>query len=297
MSTIGKNPTLDDADSTLLRIVSDGLQKAAEEAATKHGEELLKLILPAIAGSLAGPLASGAAAMMSALIQTVFKETSATDRKLDRMLGEPFKTAARTVEEVLSEEVQNDAEEAEATRRLQSAADRLEKAYTYAEGELQNKRLLVRVYQCLVTALLEGGGAAMRKYIAELRDLAMAAREASKRWIADADRVKNRADGVVADELELYAEISRLTVISPARRELAFPKGLPSEEQLQSSLNARETSYRDHAARLEKNAADMEILCGLMEVVHQNRREILRVSKHQKFLRRMWQRLIPGQSS
>jgi len=57
MSTPDNYSTLNDTESTVLRLVSDGLQKATEEATSKHGEELLKLILPAVAGSLAGPLA------------------------------------------------------------------------------------------------------------------------------------------------------------------------------------------------------------------------------------------------
>jgi hypothetical protein len=230
---------------------------------------------------------------MAALIGNVFKETTATDRKLDFLLREPFKTATRTVKDVLSEEAQDDAEEEEATRRLQHAADRLDTAYTYAETELPNKLLLVVVYQTLVAALLKGGGARMRRNLTALRALATSARAEAPPLIIAADRIKNRENGVVREQIELYGRISRINPsVSPSRRELAFPQGLPSEDLIQSVLGAQETAYRQQAADFNRQAADIENLCLLMEVVHHNLHEILRATKHQSILKKMWRRLV-----
>lgn len=293
MTTESSGPNIDESDDLLLRIVSSGMEKAAEDAASRHGEDILKHLLPAVAGSLAGPLASGAAAMVSVLIETLFKKTNATDRKLDKMLGEPFKTAVRTVQDILSEEVSTDAEEAEATRRLQRAADRLDQAYTYTDGDLPSKRLTVRLYQALVAALVPGGGASMRKYLAHLRALANAARNEAKRCLAKAESVKNRDEGIVANEMRLYSEISRLHAPS-FQRERPFPFGLPSKEDLDSFLKAKEDGLRDRAAAFEKSAADMEALCSLIEVVHGNRAEILRSPKQQSYFKKVWQRFAWG---
>ena len=288
---------LDDSESAVLHIISEGVKDAADEATKKHGEELLKHLLPVVvAGPLAGPLAAGVAAMVAVLIESLFKATNATERKLDRLIAEPFETATRTIKEILSEEVRNDPEEVEATRRLQHAADELEKAYTHAECEVPKKRLLVRAYQCLVAALLKGGGAAMRKHLEGFRVLAAAAREAAKHWTAAADRVKNREAGVMAEEMELYAQTSRLFA-PPMHRELAFPLGLPSEQQLQSFLASREAGHREQAETMEKRAKDLDTFCALAEVVHQNRRGILCAPKHRTLLKKMWRRLfVSGQS-
>ncbi len=288
-----KEMTLDDSNSVVLTIVSDGLQKAAEDATAKYGGDLFKQILPVAAASLAGPLAAGAAAIVSALIESTFKQTGVTDRKLDLLLAQPFKTATRTVREILSEEVKSDAEEAEATRRLQHAADQLEEAFSYAENALPKKRLLVRLYQLFVAALLEGGGAAMRKHESELLELASAAHGESRRLIVAAERAKNRQDGIVAEAMEVFRLSSR-NFAPVMQRERTFPMGLPSNEQIQSFIDARVARYREDAARLEKNAFDVEALCALMEVVHQSRREILRAPKYKGFLKQIWERLLPA---
>src|SRR5947209_605409 len=96
----------DSPESRVLKIVGGGLQKASEETVKKYGEDLLKTILPALLSAVvAGPLAAGAAAAVAATVESVFRQTTATERKLDRLLAAPFKTAARTVQQVLSEEV------------------------------------------------------------------------------------------------------------------------------------------------------------------------------------------------
>lgn len=287
---------IDEPQSTVLRIVSKGMSDAAAESTKQYGQELFKALLPAmLAAPLAGPMAAGAAAMVSTLIGTLFKETSATDRKLSKLLQEPFKTATRTIKRVMSEDVRDDAEEAYAARRLQFAADELERAYTFAEDEAPKKRLLVQVYQSLVAAFLEGGGAAMRKDLEEFRALVLVARERATRCIAEAERVRNRGDGVVAEELELWGKISTINQGGMVRRrEGPFPLGLPSEEQLQSFLASREAGHRRRAADFEQWAEDMAAFCKLAEFVHQHRHEILRASKHKPLLATLRQRLSFG---
>ena len=276
----------------VLDIVSEGLQETAQALTANTGEELLRAVLPAVAGTLAGPLASGAAAMTGAVVKAIFRQTSATERKLNKQLAAPFKTAARTVEDILSEQALTDAEEADATRRLEAARERLALAYTYAEDHSPERRLLVTVYQALVAALLEGGGAALRRYLQELRGLAEAARHRAAGEVAEADRVKTRGPGVVTEELEIWGRTSRFVVRNPFARESVFPIGLPSEEQINDFLRAREAGHRRRAAGLEKKAADMETLCLLLEGVHQNRRELLRAPKSKGPQTGIWKRLL-----
>lgn len=278
---------LDDSESAVLGILSGGLEKASEEVVSKYGDRLLQQILPLALSPLGGPVAAGAAAMVAAIVENIFKQTSATDRKLDKLLARPFKTATRIIKDVLSEEVRSDAEEAEATRRLENAANQLEEAFTYAEHDLPKKRLLVEVYQMFVAALLEGGGAAMRKHEEELLSLSDSAQAESKRLSAAADRAMKREDGIVAEAMETYRLTSR-TFAPPTRKELTFPMGLPSSKNIQDFIDARVSRYRTDATNLEKNAEDLRNLCAFMEKVHESRREILRAPKEKGFLEKMW---------
>ena len=283
---------LDDSESAILRILGDGLQKASEEVVSKYGDRLLQQILPVAVSSLGGPVAAGAAALVAAIVENVFKQTSSTDRKLDKLLAKPFRTATRIIQDVLSEEVRSDAEEAEARRRLENAANQLEEAFTHAENDLPEKRLLVQVYQLFVAALLEGGGAAMRKHEGDLLRLANAAEAESKRLIGAADRALKREDGIVAEAMETWRLSSR-TFASPTRRELTFPMGLPSSENIQDFIDARVSRYRQDATNLEKNAKDLRNLCAFMEKVHESRGEILRAPKRKGFLERIWREFLP----
>jgi hypothetical protein len=283
---------LDDSESAVLRILGDGLQKASEEVVSKYGDRLLQQILPVALSSLGGPVAAGAAALVAAIVENVFKQTNSTDRKLDKLLAKPFRTATRIIQDVLSEEVKSDAEEAEARRRLENAANQLEEAFTHAENDLPEKRLLVQVYQLFVAALLEGGGAAMRKHEGDLLRLANAAEAESKRLIGAANRALKREDGIVAEAMETW-RLSSGTFAPPTRRELTFPMGLPSSENIQDFIDARVSRYRQDATNLEKNAKDLRNLCAFMEKVHESRGEILRAPKRKGFLEKIWREFLP----
>ena len=140
------------------------------------------------------------------------------------------------------------------------------------------------MYQAFVAALLEGGGAALRRDLGELHALVAAAREQSIWENAAADRVKNRENGVVAEAMQLHMQASRLfeNPRLPGRGERIG--SLPTAEQLQSTLTAREQGARDRAADWARQADDLEAMCQLLEKVHQERKQILRAPKQRSLL-------------
>jgi len=272
MRTNDQSSLLDSSKQALVHIVGEGVKEAGREATKLRAEEVWKRLLPAVAaGTLSGPLAAGTAAIVSALAERIFKETGAIEDKLDEILTEPFDTAVRTVSEILLEETKDKDEERYANDRLERAASRLETAYTYTSRDLPEKRLLVRVYQCLVAALLKGGGAAMRRYLKDLRGLAaVVSLEAEKQ--KEAGELPADREGL----REYYANFSlktgRYETLTPFEQE----RQLGETERL---VRRRQHEHRLLAAKLEEQAENMEKFCVLITRVHQNRREILRAPK------------------
>jgi len=277
-----ENPELNESQSEVLNAVSIGMKEVASEAAKQQGTEMLKLLLPAL---LAGPLAAGSAAMVVALIEGIFKETKSTDRKLDKLLGEPFKTARNTLKEILSEEVRNDAEQAYAARRLEGAAERLATAYSLAEEERPEKRQLVLVYRCLVVAFLDGGGAAMRSWLEEFRELAVVTRKKADYLTADAGRVEEHRKNATEDAVKLYNISKRLD-----QRHGLIGASLDIEEAVRIDLDVTKVRAQK-AARL---ATDLGDFCALVEFVYENRITILRSPKHRPLLARIRHKLFMG---
>jgi len=280
MQTHDEGTHIEETDIAVLQIIRLGMAQATEETIKKFGEDTLtQLLLATVAAPIAGPIAAGAAAMLTTLAKGVFRETSAIDRKLNKILAQPFKTASQTVRQVLSEEVRDSAEEARATERLKRAADQLDEAYTYAEADSPQRRLLVRVYQCLVAGLLEGGGAALRQYLGELRWLGARARDQANRERAAAARVRRRDPGVVAEVYELRAKLAQS---NPALYKPLLMGGwvppLP-EAHLNEILDAQANGHIRRAEEYEQNAEALEQLCVLLENVHASKREILRADK------------------
>jgi len=273
-------PAIEDSESAVLKIISFGMANATEEAVKKIGEETIThLLLATIVAPVAGPLAAGAAALLSTIAKELFRETSAIERKLDKVLAQPFKTASRTVTQILSEEVRDDAEEARLTERLKTAADQLDVAYTYAEDAAPRKLLLVRLFQSLVAALLEGGGAALRRNLAELRELAAKARREAARWREDAERVRRRDPAIVSDIYSWHNKFANLPGSRPGAPSGVFVPSYLPPEHLSSILQAQEDGDIRRAEEFDHNATALENLCTLLENVHESRRMILRAQK------------------
>ena len=270
-----------DLESSVLRIVSKGMHQAAEESTKKLGGELLTKVLPAaIAGQVAGPLAAAIAGIVGAMIDGVFKETSAVERKLNTVLANPFRTAQQTVRSVLEEEIRNDAEESFANRRLEAAHDRLDEAYVYAEAQSPQKCLLVQVYQCIVAALIESGGASMRRCISQFQKLAAEARDHAHKLRAEADNVHKRGPGVVTKALEIRQNVLRVVPGLPRQwREMGYVPAPNLQSDLDGILQAQEQSLLDSAAALERNAKDLDDFCSLANLLHENRQAILKSPK------------------
>jgi len=271
MSADDPNPKLHQSESLVLEMVSEGMQKATEEATETYGEELLQALLPQVAIGLSAPLAGVAGVMLAVLTKSIFAQTSGTDRKLDRLLGEPFKNATTTLKNILAESVADEAEEREATRRLTVAADLLDKAQALAEHESSEKRLHIRLYQCLAVALLHGGGAALRRHLKILGAVADASRAQALQETATAERVKVREPWIVSMEMmEIEKYDIHIEGSSPLQRSEAF---------WEKYLDSVEKDYRKRALAWEQKARDMEKFCELMEVVHKNWRAVLYAPK------------------
>lgn len=253
------------AENRVLKIVSDGVQKASEETVKKYGEDLLKTVLPALLSAvIAGPLAAGAAAAVAATVESIFKQTSATERKLDRLLNGPFKTAVTTVREVLSEQVRTKAEEDRANRRLEFSVEELQRAYAYAESKSPERLLLIKLYQAFVAALIEGGGASMRRQLADLRRLAGLAENQANHF--DTERAKVRSHDPeyvekVRHEIKVQAEYS------------------PSDWSIDLRLEIMAKNFQTWAESSRSRANAVRTVVALLEAANTNRREILRANK------------------
>jgi hypothetical protein len=255
----------DPPETRVLKIVSSGLQKASEETVKKYGEDLLKTVLPAlVSAAVAGPLAAAAAAAVAATVESVLKQTTATERKLNRLLAAPFRTAAQTVHEVLSETARTPAEEAHANSRLCGALDALQTAYAYAESESPDKLLLIKVYQAFVSALVEGGGASMRRHLSDLRRLATSAEDEAK----ECDEERKRVQSWDPEYVEKIRLQHNKMAEWPASR---LYIGLRLES-IAEDFRKRAEFSRQHADAVRRFAS-------LLEAVNSKRTEILRAPK------------------
>src|SRR5438132_10919 len=120
---------IDESEIAVLKIIGEGMAEATKETIKKFGEETLTHLLWATAAPIAGPIAAGAAAMLMTFAKRLLAETNAVERKLNKILSQPFKTASRTVRQILSEEVRDSSEASRASERLKKAADQLDEAY------------------------------------------------------------------------------------------------------------------------------------------------------------------------
>jgi hypothetical protein len=288
MSLDSEDTDFGESDVSLLQIIGEGMSEATSEGFKKFGEETLTpLLINTIAAPIAGPLAAGAAALLGSFAKQLLKETNSIERRLNKLLAQPFNTASRTVREILSEEVRDAAEGSRATERLKRAAELLDEAYTYAESESPRRRLLVRVYQSLVAALIEGGGAALRRYTDELRQLAGRARQEAEHQRTDASRTRERDPAIVREIYEWHGKFAGIAPgIPPHLREAGFRPMLP-RSHLSDILRARAEGDIARAEQYEANAQSLERLCTLFENVHQHRQEILRAGKQSDVRKRL----------
>ena len=275
MSLDRESTEFQESDIAVLQIIGQGMSEATVETFKKFGEEtLMPLLLNTIAAPIAGPLAAGAAALLATFAKRLFQETNSIERRLNKLLSQPFKTASRTVREVLSEEVRSTAEEARATERLKRAADQLDEAYTYAESETPQKRLLVRLYQCLVASLIEGGGAVLRRNMAELQLLALRARSEADRLKADAERAR-RGDPAFVANAYASARFGPIPMGIPTPNKEVRPWRIPVREILEAEADG----FMRRAEQYVQNAETLERLCTLFENAQRSRQELLRADK------------------
>jgi hypothetical protein len=130
---------------------------------------------------------------------------------------------------------------------------------------------VVRLYQCLVAALIEGGGAALRKYLGELGAIVAAAQQAAAQEMAEAERVRQRGNDV---RYKAYVAMSEPIDMGPRGKNPPPPKWL-----VDNYLDKWEAGNRERANKILGEAANLERFCVLMQRVHDARLSILRAPK------------------
>jgi hypothetical protein len=237
----------------MARLVTKASESTAKELTKAVGGMLLhRVMATAIAEPAAAILGEVAGAFASALLE----QTSAIERKLDKLLAEPFETAVTTIEEAVLARPSTPVEFDERNRQLQRAFDDLRKARTLAEDE--EERNVVRLYQVLVAAMMRGGGAYVREYVAELRSLAQAARE-------QATFAKANASALHPEEQ--YEALQNLAI---TEGQMMLPSGLGGTIGMANQVARLEKSkqqWLDEATQMAGYAGYLDLFCDFVSAL------------------------------
>src|SRR5262249_15125707 len=116
------------------------------------------------------------------------------------ILDEPFRTAARTLQDIASIEIRSQEEARECQRQLAQAFDNFAKARSYAEKDDDPDRLqFISIYQSLTAALIPGGRPFAELYLAPLQ-------ERVANWRAQAAELQKQADAINSDPSTVIKE-------------------------------------------------------------------------------------------
>lgn len=246
-----------------LTVASRALASAAGAAA---GDLSVRLLSSVISVAISGPVGAALSEIVKALVSALLSATESLDKKIDLILAEPLRNAVTSLNAILSVDIRTREEEIERDRQLQETFYNLKKAYVYV-GQDRNgeRRHVVRLYQCIVAALMPGGRPFAELWIAELRNTSVAARLRASIW-------KNEAQAV---DLEIAPENIEAMVDSWQ----GYPDGaLYGPGALSGYLSAAEDRKRaalETAEFLEKSAADMDLFCDWVLYLAANRDELL----------------------
>lgn len=155
--------------SRATRVLSKVLETTTKESVEHVGAFILSDF---ISIAVAGPTAAVLGAATGALISALLEQTSQDGHKLDTLIAEPLDTATTIVRNVLEVPATDIDEKNEALEDLRSALDKLRTAYSYASRLHPEQCLLIRLYQCIVLALMKGRRNILARYLAEIANTA-----------------------------------------------------------------------------------------------------------------------------
>lgn len=237
-----------------LTVIHEGLAEATAEAAKEFASHSLSALIPI---GMAVPAAAFLVSAVRVLFLKLDDRSREIEKKLNVLLDEPFRTAARTLHDVATADITSPAEVNEAQRQLRTAYDNFSKALTYAEKEASSRFNLIRIYQGLTAALISGGRPFAEKIVTSLRST-------SNEWLADAKKRQDAAEMVDVDG---------------ARNDLMLERRYPGPSSMRmehaaeimglSIEVARRESQRDYliseSARLSRHAQELMRACELIE--------------------------------
>jgi hypothetical protein len=247
-------------------VLAEALKTTAEQTVKIGGALLLQSLL---AGA-ATPAAAVLAAIAKSLVGSLFEKTSAIEAKINRLISEPFETARNTLKDVFSAQVNSEEAMREVNRQLQKAFDDLRKAYTYAEDNDPEHRLLIRLYQAMVSSLLEGGQPFTDLYLKDFARLIEAALERDRQATARVEELRQHP-GYAAD----YASASKFSFnardVSSGPHFQALLAGQRREQEIKEQSAIARQSRQD--------AQELATFSALITELAANRRLILESDK------------------
>ncbi|MBI4349405.1 MAG: hypothetical protein HY553_21390 [Elusimicrobia bacterium] len=230
-------------------VVSKALETAAKEAVEGAGTWLAAALGGAPA---AAPAVRVAAAAAQAVAAALLAESSPVERKVDRLLREPWRTGSRELGEALSLPAGSGPERQLRAERLKAALARLAVAQTAAELDGDDSLLvLIHAQRALGYAMLPGGGPSAARHLRRLELRSRALRKA-----AESEEAKSRSARVRARAPRPSAaqSLRELHELPPLRRD---------EE---AGLAAAQEKL-ERAEALRREAAGLERFCSFARAV------------------------------
>lgn len=164
-------------DDLGIKLLSETLQSSGEETVKYFGP---KLLIHIMTETLANPVTNVLVKIVKALIADYFKKVSSVDSKLDTLIAEPLQTAISILHEILILDFTNDIQKQVRREDLTSAFEKLRTAYSYAKQQSPESCIIVRIYQAIVAALIEGREPYTEYYVGELKELVTITRKRAR---------------------------------------------------------------------------------------------------------------------
>lgn len=253
----------------------DILNKTLEAVVDHAGESVGPAILEHLIGAaLAEPVSKVIAAVAKVAIGKLFEETSAIEKKLDRLLAEPFESAVTTVQEVLSVEARSENEKAECTRQLRQAFTDLRRAYTFARYRSPAQKKSVRIFQAFVAGLLPGARPFAHLYVQDLQKLIDKDRVEAASRLQQASQIRK---GDWSEEAMMRREAEWAIAADGIERRLSFHSVEVHKEREKERL-ARE------AGHLLEQAKRLDLFCRFVLLIADRQDELLASEKDDRAL-------------
>ncbi|MCK4409926.1 MAG: hypothetical protein KAW67_07560 [Candidatus Eisenbacteria sp.] len=245
-----------------LRVASAAIDQAAGKAVGVAACALLAASAPHPMIGVVGAALGGAA---RALVAALLDRCNIIEEQLDAVLAEPLRSAASTLEDVLSVPAQSPSELRELDRQLGVAFDRLRTAYEYASLRDRANCLTVRLFQSIVAALKEGGAPFAEQYVDDLRVLVCDSLERARVLHQEAQAIP----------LESREDVVDAVFDSPPDAFMQ-PAILAGALQEWEDRRARKEALAGAAADSANDAEALDRFCSLVERFRDNRRMLLR---------------------